>query len=140
MRTLKKFNQGGVPQGDPTGDEARDFYGNIVKGYTEEELNMLRQLQRDYDKAEMGIVGEGFREFSQDLNYDSRRGDIIDYQQSLMREIDNLQREIEVRSRAAEEEQERQSRLSKGNPKLGPYEYAQGGTTPMSFVKPKSRY
>ena len=145
MRTLKNLGHGGLHQGDPTGGEARDFYGNLVEGYTEEELNRLRQLQREYDKSQMGIVGEGFREFSSSdgsgyASSSQRGGDIMDYQQSLMREIDNLQREIEVRSGAAEEEGMRQQRLSKGNPKPGLFEFRYGGKTPMSFVKPKSRY
>tara|TARA_R100000808_G_C2101593_1_gene118503 strand:+ start:46 stop:498 length:453 start_codon:yes stop_codon:yes gene_type:complete len=150
MKTLKNLGHGGLHQGDPTGDEPRDFYGNIVEGYTEEELNRLRQLQREYDKAQMGIVSEGFREFSTESRaqpQDSRRRDIMGYQQSLMREIDNLQREIEVRSgiedkrlAAAQEEVMRQQRLSKGTPKPGPFELRYGGKTPMSFVKPKSRY
>ena len=144
MKTLKNLGHGGLHQGDPTGDEPRDFYGNIVEGYTEEELNRLRQLQREYDKAQMGIVSEGFREFSSSGDYypssSQRGGDIMDYQQSLMREIDNLQREIEVRSGAAEDEGMRQQSLSKGTPKPGPFELRYGGKTPMSFVKPKSRY
>jgi hypothetical protein len=145
MKTLKTFENGGVPQGGPTGGESRDFYGNIVEGYTEEELNRLRQLQREYDKAQMGIVSEGFREFSSTsggsgyASRGQRRQDILEYQQSLMREIDNLQREIEVRSRAAEEEGMRQQRLSKGNPKAGPFEFAGGGKTPMSFINRKFR-
>jgi hypothetical protein len=158
MKTLKTFENGGVPQGGPTGGESRDFYGNIVEGYTEEELNRLRQLQREYDKAEMGIVGEGFREFSSFSKaqpHNTRGRDIMNYQQSLMREIDNLQREIEVRSGAAEtmsEARAHQEMLeSKGiglgidTSKIPVREdrlstFAQGGTTPMSFVKPKSRY
>ncbi len=151
MRTLKNLGHGGLHQGDPTGDEVRDFYGNIVEGATEEELNRLRQLQRAYDKAEQGIVDEGLRPFSR--TYDRDR-DILKYQQYLTEEIDNLRRDLKDRKRAAatmsEARASQEFLKSKGvGPDIDTSEipvredrlstFAQGGKTPMTFMKPKYR-
>ena len=117
MRPLKKFDQGGVPQGDPVGD--------VVKKYaTKEELARMKYLNmlidtNPYDYYEVMDTAVGRRRSKSDM----------------YGELDNIISGIQARK----EEEERQERLSKGNPKPGPYEFAAGGRTPMSFMNKKFR-
>ena len=69
-------------------------------GAEQADLDRLKELQHSYDKAEQGIVDEGFRPFATS-KYDRER-DIIKYQQYLREEIDNLRRDLKDRKKAAE--------------------------------------
>ena len=117
---------------------------------TEEELAKIEEFER---LAQNAHYGDGRVLFSdgkldpnfvnwQKENYGSRRysSNLDDQKTEYLLDMRNqLVSSIEARQAAESEELERQERLSKGNPNLGPYEFAAGGKTPMSFMNKKFR-
>ena len=138
MRPVKKFQNGGVPQGDPNAGSAAGAAGaSIAKafaaGMAAGEDALLEDFATEGELDQMKYLNMLIDSSTQDKDYtamDTQAGRRRS-QRDLYDELNNIISNIETRMQGGE----RQERLSKGNPKPGPYEFAAGGKMDYKVAK-----
>ncbi|ASF00360.1 hypothetical protein [uncultured virus] len=121
----------GLPY-DPVTTRKQGEYEMHIQEATGEEVKKIEELERLIDQT-------GYDEDRTTVVSDGQGGYVKRHMSDIYNELNDLIDQISTRAVSKKEEQERQSRLSKGNPKPGPGEFRYGGKVPMTFMKPKYR-